>query len=100
MIHIQEAKFPWAVVHMDLITALTPSGDRSYNACLVIVDRYRKTPILLPCHKDETAMDIALLLWNSVLSHTELFKNIISGRDSTFKSALWTNIHRCFRTNS
>ncbi|MBW0592226.1 hypothetical protein O181_131941 [Austropuccinia psidii MF-1] len=100
MIHIQKAKFPWAVVHMDLITALTPSGDRSYNACLVIADRYRKTPILLPCHKDETVMDTALLLWNSVLSHTELFENIISDRDSKFKSALWTNLHRFFRTNS
>ncbi|MBW0485492.1 hypothetical protein O181_025207 [Austropuccinia psidii MF-1] len=33
------------VVHMDWVTALPPSGDKSYNACLVIVDRYSKTPI-------------------------------------------------------
>ncbi|MBW0545175.1 hypothetical protein O181_084890 [Austropuccinia psidii MF-1] len=66
---------------MDWVTALPPSGDRSYNACLVIVDRYRKTPIFLPCHKDDTAMDTALLLWSRVLSHTGLFKNIISERD-------------------
>ncbi|MBW0567410.1 hypothetical protein O181_107125 [Austropuccinia psidii MF-1] len=64
MIHIQKPKSPWEVVQMDWVTALPPSGDRSYNACLVIVYRYRKTPIFLPCHKDDTAMDTALLLWS------------------------------------
>ncbi|MBW0557070.1 hypothetical protein O181_096785 [Austropuccinia psidii MF-1] len=98
MIHIQEPKSPWEVVHMDWVTALPPSGDKSYNACLVIVDRYSKTPIFLPCHKDDTAMDTALLLWNRVISHTGLFKNTISDRDPKFTSALWTNLHRFFGT--
>ncbi|MBW0515938.1 hypothetical protein O181_055653 [Austropuccinia psidii MF-1] len=49
---------------MDWVTALAPSGDKSYNACLVIVDTYSKTPIFLPCHKDDTSMDTALLLWS------------------------------------
>ncbi|MBW0504646.1 hypothetical protein O181_044361 [Austropuccinia psidii MF-1] len=62
MIHIQEPKSPWEVVHMDWGTPLPPSGDRSYNSCLIIVDRYSKTPIFLPCHKDKTAIDTALLL--------------------------------------
>ncbi|MBW0579402.1 hypothetical protein O181_119117 [Austropuccinia psidii MF-1] len=84
---------------MNWVTALPPSGDRSYNACLVIVDRYSKTPIFLPCHKDDTAMDTALLLWSRVSSHTGLFKNIISDRDPKFTSVLWTNIHRLFGTN-
>ncbi|MBW0560607.1 hypothetical protein O181_100322 [Austropuccinia psidii MF-1] len=43
-------------------------------------------------------MDTALLLWIRFLSHTGLFKNIISDRDPKFKSALWTNIHRLFGT--
>ncbi|MBW0513342.1 hypothetical protein O181_053057 [Austropuccinia psidii MF-1] len=43
-------------------------------------------------------MDTALLLWSRVISHTGLFKNIISDRDPKFTSALWTNIHRFFRT--
>ncbi|MBW0534172.1 hypothetical protein O181_073887 [Austropuccinia psidii MF-1] len=83
---------------MEWITALPPSGDKSYNACLVIVDRYSKTPIFLPCHKDDTAMDTALLLWSRVISHTVLFKNIISDRDPKLTSALWTNLHRFFGT--
>ncbi|MBW0501676.1 hypothetical protein O181_041391 [Austropuccinia psidii MF-1] len=98
MIHIQEPKSLWEFVHMDWVTALCPSGDRSYNSCLVIVDRYRKTPIFLPCHKDDTAMDISLLLWSRATSHTELLENIMSYRDPKFTSALWTNTHRYFGT--
>ncbi|MBW0508644.1 hypothetical protein O181_048359 [Austropuccinia psidii MF-1] len=98
MIHIQEPKYPWEVIHMDWVTELPPSGDKSYSACLFIVDRYRKTPISLLCHKDDTAMDKALLIWNRVVSHTGLFKNIMSERDPKFTSALWINIHRLFGT--
>ncbi|MBW0553799.1 hypothetical protein O181_093514 [Austropuccinia psidii MF-1] len=98
MIHIQEPKSLWEVVHMDWVTALPSRGDQSYNACLVIVDRYSKTPIFLPCHKDETAMDTSLLLWSRVISHTVLFKNIISDRDTKLTSSLWTNLHRLFVT--
>ncbi|MBW0568083.1 hypothetical protein O181_107798 [Austropuccinia psidii MF-1] len=98
MIQIQEPKSPWEIVHMDWVTALPPGGDRSYNACLVLVDRYSKTPMFLPCHKDDTAMDTAIMIWNKVISHTGLFQNIISDRDPKFTSALWTNLHNLFGT--
>ncbi|MBW0500170.1 hypothetical protein O181_039885 [Austropuccinia psidii MF-1] len=49
---------------MDWVTALPPVGDRSYNACLVLVDRYNRTPMFLPCHKDDTAMDTAIMICN------------------------------------
>ncbi|MBW0501345.1 hypothetical protein O181_041060 [Austropuccinia psidii MF-1] len=83
---------------MNWVTALFLSGDKHYNACLVIVDRYSKTPIFLPCHKDDTAMNTALLLWSAVISHTGLFKNIISDRHPKLTYPLWTNIHRLFGT--
>ncbi|MBW0558950.1 hypothetical protein O181_098665 [Austropuccinia psidii MF-1] len=57
---------------MHWVTALPPSGDKGYNACIVIVDRYRITPIFLPCHKEATAMYTALLPWSRVISHTGL----------------------------
>ncbi|MBW0528651.1 hypothetical protein O181_068366 [Austropuccinia psidii MF-1] len=98
MIHIQEPKSPWEVFHMDWVTALPPSGDKVDYASLVIVESYSRTPIFLPCHKDETAMDTALPLWIRLISHTGLFKNIISDRDPKFTSALWTNLHRMFGT--
>ncbi|MBW0508751.1 hypothetical protein O181_048466 [Austropuccinia psidii MF-1] len=98
MIHIQEPKSPWEGVHMNWVTELPPRGEKSYNACLVILDRYSKTPIFSPCPEDDTAMDTALLLRSRVISHTGLFKNIISDTDPKFTSALWTMFHRFFGT--
>ncbi|MBW0551746.1 hypothetical protein O181_091461 [Austropuccinia psidii MF-1] len=98
MIHIQEPRSLWEVIHMDWVTALPSSCERSSNACLVIVDRQRKAPIFLPCHKDYTAMDTSLLLWNRVISHTGLFKNIMSDRDPKLTFTLWNNLYRFFGT--
>ncbi|MBW0503641.1 hypothetical protein O181_043356 [Austropuccinia psidii MF-1] len=98
MIQIQEPKYPWEIVHMDWVTALPPGRDRSYNACLVLVDRYTKAPMFLPCHKDVTAMDAAIMIWSKVISHTGLFQNIISDRDPKFTSELWTKLHNLFGT--
>ncbi|MBW0472715.1 hypothetical protein O181_012430 [Austropuccinia psidii MF-1] len=83
---------------MDQATTLPPSGDQSYKYCLVIVDKYSKTPILLPCNKDYNAMDTAFLPWNRVISHTEVFKNMASDRDTKLTYSLWINIHRLFGT--
>ncbi|MBW0503249.1 hypothetical protein O181_042964 [Austropuccinia psidii MF-1] len=94
MIQIQEPKSPWEIVHMDWVTALPPGGDRSYKACLVLVYRYRKTPIFLPCHKDDTA----IMIWSKFISHAGLFQNIISDREPNLTSALWTNLHKLFGT--
>ncbi|MBW0479926.1 hypothetical protein O181_019641 [Austropuccinia psidii MF-1] len=98
MIYIQERKSPWEVIHMDWFTEFPQSGDKSYNSYLVIAERYRKTLILLLFCKDDTSVNIALLLWNRVIYHTGLFKNIISNRDPKLTLALFTNIHRFFGT--
>ncbi|MBW0538811.1 hypothetical protein O181_078526 [Austropuccinia psidii MF-1] len=98
MIKIQEPRRPWEIVHMDWVTGLPPWGDRSYNALQVIVDRFSKTSIFLPCHKADTAMDTAVLIWNRVLSWTGICKNIISDRDPKLTSELWTNLHHLFGT--
>ncbi|MBW0578125.1 hypothetical protein O181_117840 [Austropuccinia psidii MF-1] len=96
MIKIQEPSRPWEIVHMDWVAGLPPGGDRSYNAFLVIVERFSKAPIFLPCHKDDTAMDTALLIWNRVVSWTGIFTNIISNTDPKFTSALWKNLYQRF----
>ncbi|MBW0559745.1 hypothetical protein O181_099460 [Austropuccinia psidii MF-1] len=77
MIQIREPKSPLEIVHKDQVTALPPGGDKSFNACLVLVDRYSKTPMFLPFHKDDTA----IIIWNRFISHTGLFQSIISDRD-------------------
>ncbi|MBW0559431.1 hypothetical protein O181_099146 [Austropuccinia psidii MF-1] len=83
---------------MDWATALPPSGEKSYNSCLVILKRYRKTPIFLPCNSNDSSMDIDVLLWDRVIYNTGLFKNIISDIDPKLTSQLCTNLHRFFST--
>ncbi|MBW0585125.1 hypothetical protein O181_124840 [Austropuccinia psidii MF-1] len=78
MIKIQEQSRPWEIVHMDWVAGLPPVGDSRYNAGLVIMNRFSKTPVFLPCHKDDTAIDTALLIWNRVVSWTGIFTNIIT----------------------
>ncbi|MBW0568540.1 hypothetical protein O181_108255 [Austropuccinia psidii MF-1] len=78
--------------------ALPPGGDRSSNACLLIGDRYSKSPFFLPCHKDDTAMDTAIMIWNRVIIHIGLLQKIISDREPKFISELWTNLHHFFGT--
>ncbi|MBW0465876.1 hypothetical protein O181_005591 [Austropuccinia psidii MF-1] len=83
---------------MDWVTALPPGGEMSFNAFLVLVDRYSKIPMFLPCHKYDTAMETAIMIWNRGVSHTILFQNIISDRNPKFTSALWKNLHNLFGT--
>ncbi|MBW0525966.1 hypothetical protein O181_065681 [Austropuccinia psidii MF-1] len=83
---------------MDWVTALPPGGDRSFNEFLMLVNRYRKKTMLLPCNEYDTAMETAMMIGNTVISHTGLFQNIISGRDPKFTSALWINLHKLFCT--
>ncbi|MBW0511386.1 hypothetical protein O181_051101 [Austropuccinia psidii MF-1] len=98
MIKIQEPSRPWEIVHMDWVIGLPPGGDRSYDAFRVNFDRFSRTTIFIPCHKDDAAMDTALLIWNRVISWTGIFTNIINDRDPNFTSTLWTNLHQLFGT--
>ncbi|MBW0521513.1 hypothetical protein O181_061228 [Austropuccinia psidii MF-1] len=98
MIKIQEPRRPWEIFHMEWVTGLPPGGDIPYNSCPVIVDRFSNTPNFLPCHKDDKAIDTALLIWNRVVSWTGIFTKIISDRNPKFTSALWTNLHQLFGT--
>ncbi|MBW0500884.1 hypothetical protein O181_040599 [Austropuccinia psidii MF-1] len=81
---------------MDWVTALPLGGDRSHNACLVLVDRYRKTSMFLPGHKDNTSIDTDIMICNKGISHRGIFQNIISDKDPKFTSACWKDLHNLF----
>ncbi|MBW0477846.1 hypothetical protein O181_017561 [Austropuccinia psidii MF-1] len=66
------------------VTGLIPGGKENCNACLVIADRYSKSVVFLPCHKEDTSMDTALLFWNNIISTCGIPKIIISDRDTKF----------------
>ncbi|MBW0505579.1 hypothetical protein O181_045294 [Austropuccinia psidii MF-1] len=78
---------------MDWVTGLVPGGKENFNSCLIIVDRFRKSMRCLPCHKEDTAMDTALLFWNNIISTFAVPKIIISNRGPKSTSAFWTNLY-------
>ncbi|MBW0494202.1 hypothetical protein O181_033917 [Austropuccinia psidii MF-1] len=91
--HIEEPKHPWGTINMDWVIGLVPGGKENFNACLVIVDSYSNSVRCLPCYKEYTAMDTALLFWNNTISTCEIPKIIISDRDPKFTSESWTNLY-------
>ncbi|MBW0540247.1 hypothetical protein O181_079962 [Austropuccinia psidii MF-1] len=66
--HIEEPKHPRETINIDWVTGLVPRGKGNFNAFLIIVDRFRKSMRCLHCHKEDTAMDTALLFWNNIIS--------------------------------
>ncbi|MBW0493597.1 hypothetical protein O181_033312 [Austropuccinia psidii MF-1] len=78
---------------MDWVTGLVPGGKENFNSCLIIVDRFSKSMRCLPCHKEDTAMDTALLFWINIISTCGVPKIIISDRDPKFTSEVWTNLY-------
>ncbi|MBW0492886.1 hypothetical protein O181_032601 [Austropuccinia psidii MF-1] len=91
--HIEEPKHPWETINMDWVTGLVPGGKENFNAFLIIVDRFSKSMRCLPCHKEDTVMDTALLFWNNIISACGVPKIIISDRDPKFTSEFCTNLY-------
>ncbi|MBW0540821.1 hypothetical protein O181_080536 [Austropuccinia psidii MF-1] len=83
---------------MDWVTGLVPEGEESFNSCLIIADRFRKSIRFLPCHKEATAMDTSLLFWNINISTCGVLKIIISDRDPKFTFEFWTNLYEMLGT--
>ncbi|MBW0477388.1 hypothetical protein O181_017103 [Austropuccinia psidii MF-1] len=78
---------------MDWVTGLVPGGKENFNACLIIVDGLRMSVQYLPCYKEDTEMDTALLFWNNIISTCGVPKVIISDRDPKFTSEFWISLY-------
>ncbi|MBW0530172.1 hypothetical protein O181_069887 [Austropuccinia psidii MF-1] len=91
--HIEEPKHPWEMINMDWVTGLVQGGKENFNACLIIVDSFRKSMGCLPYHKEETAMDTSLLFLKNIISTCGVPKVIISDKDPKLTSEFWTNLY-------
>ncbi|MBW0557165.1 hypothetical protein O181_096880 [Austropuccinia psidii MF-1] len=78
---------------MDWVTVLVPGGKENFNSLIVIVDWYSKSVRCVPCHKEDPALDTALLFWNKIISTSGIPKIIISDRVLKFTSEFWTNLY-------
>ncbi|MBW0490187.1 hypothetical protein O181_029902 [Austropuccinia psidii MF-1] len=83
---------------MDWVTGLVPGGKENFNACLVIVDRYRKCVRCLPCNKKHTEMDKSLLFWNNIIATSRVSKIIIIDRDPKFTEESRTHLYEIIGT--
>ncbi|MBW0467118.1 hypothetical protein O181_006833 [Austropuccinia psidii MF-1] len=83
----------WETINMYWVTGLVAGGQEIFNACLIIVDMFSKIMGCLPCHKEDTAMDTALLFWQNIISTCGVPKIIISDKDPKFTSETWTNLY-------
>ncbi|MBW0509296.1 hypothetical protein O181_049011 [Austropuccinia psidii MF-1] len=84
---------PWETININWVTGLFPGGKEILNDFLVMVDRYSISVRCLLCHKEDTAIDTALLFWNNIISTCGILKIIISDRDPKFTSEFWTNLY-------
>ena len=87
---------PWKEITMDFITGFPPSKrfGRVYDSCLVIVDRYTKMALYIPVTKKINAVDLAEILFESVVLQFGAPEGIVSDRGSVFTSEYWSEI--CF----
>lgn len=81
---------PWKSISMDFIEQLPNSG--GFDAILVVVDRFSKMAIFLPCTTTTTSEDLALLFIQHIFSKFGVPQDVISDRGSKFTSAFWTSI--------
>ena len=68
---------PWESISMDFIGRL-PKSRKGHDYLYVVVDRFRKMCILIPCSKQITAEQTAKLFFEHVWAHFELPTSIIS----------------------
>lgn len=84
---LEQANFPWKTITMDFITGLPVS--LSFDAILVIVDRFTKYSLFIPCNKTCTASDLATIFINKVFTYFGTPSEVISDRGTVFTSQFW-----------
>ncbi|MBW0480985.1 hypothetical protein O181_020700 [Austropuccinia psidii MF-1] len=63
------------------------------------IDRFSRSVRFLPYHKEDTAINNALLFGNNIISTSGIPKIIISDRDPKFTLEFWTNLYNMLGTN-
>jgi len=82
---------PWLDVTMDFTEMLESLG---YNYILVVVDRFSKEVVFVPCTKEETALTTAELFRDHVWCQHGLPSSVVSDRGSVFASNFLGELYR------
>ena len=82
---------PWESVSMDFVGGL-PLSKTGHDYLYVVVDRFSKMCILMPCKKQVTTEQTAQLFFQNFCVHFGLPTSIFSDRDSCFVGNFWSNL--------
>lgn len=81
----------WESVSIDFLGGL-PLPKRGHDYLYVVLDRFKKMCILMPCKKQVTAEQTTHLFFQNVYVHFGLPTSIVSDRDSRFVGNFWPNL--------
>ena len=82
---------PWESVSTDFVGGLLKSR-KVHDYLYVIVDRFSKMCILIPCNKQITTEQTTKLFFQHVWIHFALPTSIVSDRDSRFVGKFWSSL--------
>ena len=88
---------PWESVSMDFVGGL-PLSRKSHDYLYVVIDRFSKMCILMPCKKKITAEQTASLFSQRFWVHFGLPTSIVSDGDSHFLGDFWTSLWKMMDT--
>ena len=76
---------------MDFMGGL-PTTRKGHDYLFVVVDRFNKMCILMPCKKTINGKEATNLFFKHVLVHFGIPRSIILDRDTRFLNAFWTTL--------
>jgi hypothetical protein len=80
---------PWESVSMDFVGGL-PMSIKGRDYLYVVVDRFNKICVLIPCKKQVTVGQTTQMFFENVCVHFGLPTSIVSDRDSRFMGKFWS----------
>lgn len=86
---------PWDSISIDFIVKLPPSldlFDTTFDSILVVVDRFSKMALFIPCRESMDATTLAKLLFTFVFSKHGFPLSIVSDRGSLFTSPFFKEL--------
>jgi hypothetical protein len=88
---------PWEIISMDFVGGL-PMTKGGHEYFYVVVDRFNKMCILMPCKKKITIEKTANLLFQHVWVHFGLPTSIVSDQDTRLLGENWTSLWKMMDT--
>jgi hypothetical protein len=82
---------PWESISMDFVGGL-PMSKKNHDYLYVVVERFNKMSILMPCKKQVTTEQTTQMFFQHVWVHFGLPKSIISDRNSRFIGNFWSSL--------